>query len=144
MTYRKEKHTFYIRIDKGESLIDSIKTICQQENIRAGHFQGIGACDYALLGTYIPEKNDFIEHRLSGMLEMVSLIGNVTTDHNNETFLHSHAIFSYIDENGKIALTGGHLVEARISYTGEIVLNISEEKIGRMNDPKTGIEIWEF
>ncbi len=71
-------------------------------------------------------------------------MGNVTTDHNKEPFLHSHAIFSYLDENGNIVLTGGHLLDAHISYTGEIILIESEEKIGRMFDSKTGIEIWEL
>jgi hypothetical protein len=31
------------------------------------------------------------------MLEMVSLMGNVTIDQNNEPFLHSHTSFSYLD-----------------------------------------------
>ena len=69
---------------------------------------------------------------------------NVTTDKNNEPFLHSHASFSYLDKNGNIVLTGGHLKEARISYTGEIILNAAEEKIGRMMDPNAGIEVWKL
>lgn len=144
MEYRKENKTYYIRLDKNENLTESIKQICRKENIQAGYFQGIGACDDAILGTYISEKNDFIKHRISGMLEMISLMGNITTDQNNEPFLHSHASFSYLDKNGNVILTGGHLMEARISYTGEIILTQSEEKIGRMIDPKTGIEIWEL
>lgn len=144
MEYKKEKNTLYIRLDKNESLTESIKQICKKENVQAGYFQGIGACDYAVLGTYIPEKNDFTEYRVSGMLEMVYLMGNITTDQNNEPFLHSHASFSYLDKNGNVVLTGGHLLEARISYTGEIILIQSEEKIGRMIDPKTGIEVWEL
>ncbi len=144
MEYRKENNTFYIRLDKDESLTEGIKEICRKETIQAGYFQGIGACDYAILGTYIPEKNDFTEHRISGMLEMISLTGNITTDQNNEPFLHSHASFSYLDKNGNVMLTGGHLLEARISYTGEIILTQSEEKIGRTIDPKTRIEIWKL
>lgn len=144
MEYKKINHTFYIRIDKGESVTDSIKDVCKKEKIQAGYFQGIGACDSAVLATYIPEKNDFTDHTISGMLEMVSLMGNVTTDKNNEPFLHSHASFSYLDKKGNVVLTGGHLKEARISYTGEIILNVAEEKIGRMMDPKAGIEVWKL
>ncbi len=75
MECRKVKNNFYIRFDKNESLLEGIKHICKQENIQAGYFHGIGACDYAVLGTYIPKKNDFIEHRISGMLEIVSFNG---------------------------------------------------------------------
>lgn len=144
MEYKKINHTFYIRIDKGESVTDSIKDVCKREKIQAGHFQGIGACDLAVLATYIPEKNDFTDHTITGMLEMVSLMGNVTTDKNNEPFLHGHASFSYLDKNGNVVLAGGHLKEARISYTGEIILNAAEEKIGRMMDPNAGIEVWKL
>ncbi len=144
MEYRKELNTYYIRLDKDESLTEQIIEICKNENIQAGYFQGIGACDHVVLGTYIPEKQNFMLHTLSGMLEIVSLMGNVTTDQNNEPFLHIHASFSYLDKSENVILTGGHLMEARISYTGEIVLVQSEEKIGRMTDPKTGIEIWKL
>lgn len=144
MQYRKINHTFFIRIDKGENISERIKEICRHEKIESGYFHGIGACDLAILATYIPEKNDFIDHKITGMLEMVSLMGNVTTDNNNEPFIHSHASFSYLDENGNVVITGGHLKEARISYTGEIILSPAEEKIDRMVDPNTGIEVWKL
>lgn len=144
MDYRRSKDTLYIRVDKGESLTDTIKHVCEREGIQAGHFQGIGACDRVVLGTYIPEKNDFVEHTLTGMLEMVSLMGNVTLNDRNEVFLHSHAMFSYLDAQGGIVTTGGHLLSARVSYTGEIILRPAEERIGRMIDPATGIEVWKL
>lgn len=144
MEYRKIKDTFYVRIDKGENLTDSIKVVCKKENIQAGYFQGIGACDVAVLSTYISERNDFVDHRFTGMLEMVSLMGNVTTDKHDEPFLHSHATFSYLDKDGNVTVTAGHLKEARISYTGEIILHPAAEKIGRKDEPETGIEIWKL
>ena len=144
MKYRKIDDTFYIRIDKGEKVTESIIEVCERENIKAGSFQGIGACDLVDLSTWIPEQNDFTDHQLTGMLEMVSLMGNITTDNDNKPFLHSHATFSYLNENGVIILTGGHLKEARISYTGEIVLNPADEAIGRMFDENAGIEVWKI
>lgn len=71
-------------------------------------------------------------------------MGNVTTDKNNEPYLHAHASFSYLDKNGNVILTGGHLKEAHISYTGEIILTPADEMIGRMIDSKTGVEIWKL
>lgn len=144
MKYRKIKDTFYIRIDKGEKVTESIIEVCERENIKAGYFQGIGACDLVDLSTWIPEQNDFTDHQLKGMLEMVSLMGNITTGNDNKPFLHSHATFSYLNEDGGIILTGGHLKEARISYSGEIILNPADEAIGRMLDENAGIEVWKL
>ena len=43
---------------------------------------------------------------------MLSINGNVTISHEGKLFAHAHAMFSYIDENDKIALIGGHLKKA--------------------------------
>lgn len=142
MEYRKDKDTIYIRMDKGESVVQTILSICKKENIPGGHFQGIGACDTVTISTYIPEKNDFIDHTISGMIEMISLMGNISVDNLNTPFQHSHGVFSYLKDNGEIAVAAGHLKDARISYTGEIVLQIAEERIGRMFDAGVGIDVW--
>ena len=42
------------------------------------------------------------------------------------------------------SVTAGHLKDARISYSGEIILHTADMKIGRMIDPKTGIEVWKL
>lgn len=144
MDYRKIKDTVYIRIDKGESVIETIKKVCEEENIRSGHFQGIGACDEAVLATWIPKKADFIHHTFSGMLEMVSLMGNISTDQDGNPYSHSHAVFSYLDEQEKPKVVAGHLEEARVSYTGEIVLWTADNTIGRMKDSMSGIDVWDF
>ena len=71
--------------------------------------------------------------------------GNITADDNNNIFEHTHAIFSYIDEQNNNACIGGHLIKAVISYTGEIVINpVQEGVIGRMKDDLTGISVWKL
>lgn len=144
MDYRKEKDTIYLRIDKGEEVLETIEAVCKKEGVGAGYFHGIGACDKVILSTWIPEKEDFIHHTLTGMLEMVSLMGNVSTDWKGEPFTHSHAIFPYLEDSGEMALVAGHLEKAAISYTGEIVIRPAEEKIGRVFDEKAGIDVWKL
>lgn len=142
MDYRKEKGAVYLRVDKGEEVLAAIKEVCQKEKIEGGYFQGIGACGQTVLSTWIPEREDFIQHNLSGMLEMISLMGNLSVDGKGESFSHSHAIFSYLKEDGEIGIIAGHLESAEISYTGEIIIVPAQEKIGRVFDEKAGIEVW--
>lgn len=144
MEFKKIKDTYYLRIDKDEKIVETIRKMCRQERIQAGYFQGIGACSTVIISTYIPENNDFIDHNFTGMIEMISLMGNITTEGNGEPFLHSHAVFSYLDENRGIKVVAGHLKEAEIRYTGEIVLTPAEEKIGRMFDTKANIDVWKL
>ena len=152
MDYRKTNGKIYLRVDKGEEVLQTIREVCKKENIASGYFQGIGACDRAVLSTFIPQENDFIHHELSGMLEMIALSGNISRDtvrytkEENELFLHAHATFSYLkdEENHEVCVTAGHIKEARIGYTGEIIINICDEAIERMIDEKSGIDIWKL
>ena len=79
------------------------------------------------------------------MFEMTSLIGNVTTMKDGSLHTHAHAMFAYLDDDGEVKNFGGHLEWARICYTGEIVMDVTEGfVIGRKQDPQTGIEVWDL
>ena len=77
MDYRKFGECYYIRMDRDDEIISTILEICKKENIRSATFSGIGGCKDAEIQTFIPETGSFEEQRISGMLELVSLNGNV-------------------------------------------------------------------
>ena len=141
MDYRREKDTIYLRIDKGEPLLETIQDLAKKEKVEAGYFHGIGACDKVVISTYLADEAEYLDHTITGLIEMVSLAGNISTDDAGQPALHSHAVFSYLKDDGEIAVVAGHLKEADISYTGEIILEMAEEKIGIMFDQKAGIDI---
>lgn len=143
MDYQKTDTVIYLRIDKSEPILHTIETLCEKEHILAGYFQGIGACSQAILATYIPENHDFTLHTETGMLEMVSLLGNVT-EKEDRPHLHAHAVFSRLTKEGSLQLAAGHLKEAFVSYTAEIILTHAPYPIRQKFDPKTGISIWHF
>lgn len=136
MKYQHMGHAAYLRVDRGEEILSTILAVCEEERILSATFSGIGACQSAVLSTYIPDKNDFIHHQLSGMLEMVSFNGNITQDENH-LYQHAHATFSTLGENG-------HLAEATVMYTGEITIQPAEGVIPRKYDPETGITVWDL
>ena len=143
MEYKKMGDEIYLRIDRGEKVMEAVKAVCKKEKICGGHFQGIGACGSVTLSTYLPAAKDFLEHTFTGMLEMVSLMGNISAA-GSELFLHSHAVFSYLNVRQELAVAAGHLKEAEISYTGEIVITPTDQAIDRKIDPQTGIGIWKL
>ena len=143
MEYKKMGDEIYLRIDKGEKVMETIKAVCKKEKVGGGHFQGIGACGSATLSTYLPAAKNFLEHSFTGMLEMVSLMGNISAA-GSELFLHSHAVFSYLNVTQELTVAAGHLKEAEISYTGEIVITPTDQAIDRKTDPQTGIGIWKL
>ena len=86
MDYRKMGGTVYIRIDRGDEIISSILEICRKERIRSAVYSGIGGCNEAQIQTFDPEKKAFATRTLKGMLELVSMTGNIFTDENGNQF----------------------------------------------------------
>ncbi len=144
MEYRKYNGTVYIRMDKGEEIIGCIFDVCKKEQILSAVFSGIGGCSEAQVQTYLPENGTFETRTLCGMLELVSLNGSIVTDDREETYHHTHALFSFKDgEEHRVA--GGHIKSITVLYTAEIELRpVTGGTIKRKIDPETGTGFWSF
>lgn len=144
MEYRKYGDTFYIRMDRGDEIIEKILMVCKEEGIHSCTFNGIGGCGKAEIQTFIPETGTFKMRRLEGMLELVSLNGNVITDENGDYYHHTHAVFAYkVGEDHRVA--AGHMKSIMVSYTAEIELRpVVDGEIKRKYDSETGTGFWSF
>lgn len=144
MEYRKYGDTFYIRMDRGDEIIEKILMVCKEEGIHSCTFNGIGGCGKAEIQTFIPETGIFEMRRLEGMLELVSLNGNVITDENGDYYHHTHAVFAYkVGEDHRVA--AGHMKSIMVSYTAEIELRpVVDGEIKRKYDSETGTGFWSF
>ena len=144
MDYQTTGETTFLRVDKDEEVIASILEVCKQEQIQTAWVQGIGACGEVTVSTYLPDTKTFTDHTATGMIEMVSLMGNITMEKDRTPFLHCHGIFSYLDKTGHPSVLAGHMTKAMVSYTVEIMLTRQQMTIGRMPDTKTEIDIWKM
>ncbi len=144
MDYKNFGGVFYVRLDRGDEIISSILDVCRKEHIGSAAYSGIGGCEEAQIQTFIPETNTFELQTLCGMLELVSLTGNVITDDEGELYHHTHAVFSY--KNGEQhCLAAGHIKSIIVSYTAEIELRpVVGGTIKRQFDPETGTGFWQF
>ena len=141
---KKFGECYYIRMDRNDEIISTILEICKKENIRSATFSGIGGCKDAEIQTFIPETGSFEEQRISGMLELVSLNGNVVTGENNTCYHHTHAVFSYKDGE-RHCMAAGHMKSITVLYTAEIELHpVTGGTIRRKYDPETGTGFWDF
>ena len=144
MDYRKYGETVYIRLDRGDELIGCVLDVCRKKEIMSATFSGIGGCSEAWIQIFIPETNTFETQTLRGMLELVSLTGNVVTDDQGEYFHHTHAVFSFKDGN-QHRIAAGHIKSTTILYTAEIELRpVIGGSISRKSDSETGTGFWNF
>ncbi|MBQ6380820.1 MAG: DNA-binding protein [Clostridia bacterium] len=143
MDYRRLNDICYLRIDKGENVIEQILNVCRKEHIPSATFSGIGGCSHAALQTFIPEKGEFETHHIDGMLELVSLMGNIICE-DGELIHHAHAAFAY-KEGSAHKMAGGHLKETTVLYTAEIEIRpVNGGVIRKLYDPETKTGFWAF
>ena len=139
MEYRKFDDHYVIRQDRGEEIVAKHKEVAQKEGIKLAYLKGIGAVGKVTAGVFDTKEKEFKGHTWEGDLEVVSIGGNINTM-NGETYAHFH--ISIADEEGHVY--GGHLTEAVISGTGEMVLTEIKGNVDREYDEEIGLNLFKF
>lgn len=139
MEYRKFNDTYVIRLNKGEEVIESLKDLCKNEDIRLAEITGLGASDLVEIGVFNVYTKEYNTKLFEGMFEITSLVGNATRK-DGEVYLHIHINFG--DEEGLVK--GGHLVKSRISATSEIILRKVDGEVGRKLNDEIGLNLLDF
>lgn len=139
MEYKRFNNDIIVRIDKGEEILTELKNVALKENILLASISGLGATNDFTIGVYDLENKVFCPNHFTGTYEIVSLVGTIDTM-DNEYYSHVH--MSAGDKDGHVV--GGHLKEAYVSATAEIVLHVIDGKINRKKDDDTGLNLFDF
>lgn len=140
MEYSKIDAThILVRLDPDEEVITSLLRVAQREQIDLAMIQGIGALKKVTMGAYHVDTQAFNGHTFEGVFEMLSLSGTIDTMH-GEPYQHLHIVVG--DDDAKA--WGGHLKEAVVSATAEIIITKLPGNLDRTKDSKTGLNIWQL
>ena len=139
MEYRKFGDIYLLRLDRGEEILEQVKSLALREGIALASVQALGAVDRFTVGVYDTEKQEYRVNEFAGSFEIVSLVG--TIDQKDGQF-YAHLHMSAGDERGRVF--GGHLNRARISATCEMVVRELSGRVDRKKDPQTGLNLWRF
>lgn len=139
MEYKRFGAKIVIRLDPGDEVIESIKTVCREEKVTMGVLNGIGAVDRAVVGLFDPKEKKYHSNELKKYMEITALAGNVSTM-NGEVYIHAHATLADIEANAQ----GGHLNEANVSCTAEIIIDTFDGQIDREHSEKIGLNLIKY
>ena len=144
MDYRNYGGCYYVRLDRNDEVIASIREVCEREGVRSATFSGVGGCDAAEIQVFDPEAGSFRTERYEGLLELVSITGNVISCDDGSLSHHAHALFAYQDA-GEQRIAAGHLKSSTVRYTAEIELRpVAGGVIGAERNAETGTNFWKF
>jgi len=137
--YKVFGETIVLRLEKGEEVIESIKNLCEKEDIKLGSISGLGATNHVVVGLFKVEEKKYYSNTFEEDYEITNLTGNISRM-NGEVYLHIHGTFANFE--GKCI--GGHLNKAIISATSEIIINIINGEVERKFSEEIGLNLIQF
>jgi hypothetical protein len=139
MRYKKIESTYVIRLEKGEKVTEKLLELCEKEKIKAGCFNGLGAVGEVELRHFNLMTKEYSSKKLSGQYEITSLHGNIS-EMSGKSYIHAHLVVGDSQFNS----WSGHLNEATVSATCEIILVKVDEVITRKKDEETGLNLFDI
>ena len=139
MQYRAFGNKIVARIDRGEEIIASLVRLCSAEDIALASVSAIGAVGAFTVGVFSPEDKTYKSNAFKGDYEIVSLVGTVTKK-DDSPYVHLHMSAG----DGRGGVFGGHLNEAFVSATCEMVIDVIDGAVGRRYSRDIGLNLFEF
>lgn len=136
MQYREFDGGAIIRFERGESVMDVFHSFLAEKGIEFGYFSAIGAVEHATVGCYRLDVKEYIWHEIDEDVEVASWSGNVAL-RDGAPWAHTHAVFAKMDGT----TLGGHVRDARVGATLELVLNALPGALERQMDAGVGLAL---
>jgi len=131
------ERTFAVVLDVGDEPVSCLTRFAKDNRLDAARFTGIGAFSEAVVGFFDLQRKDYDRIPIAAQVEVVSLIGDVALGPNGEPKLHAHVVLTKRDGSA----WGGHLIEARVQPTLEVMLVESPSHLQRRTDAATGLAL---
>ena len=128
--------TWALIFDKGDEPVAGLTAFAKAQKLGAAHFTAIGAFSDVTLGYFDRAKRDYKKIPLHEQVEVLSLLGDVALD-KSEPKVHAHVVVGRADGEAR----GGHLLEAHVWPTLEVVLVESPRHLRKRHDPETGLAL---
>jgi len=128
--------TWALIFDKGDEPVTGLTAFAKAQQLGGAHFTAIGAFSEATLGYFDRDAKTYLKIPIDEQVEVLSLIGDVALDR-GEPKVHAHVVVGRADGEAR----GGHLLDARVWPTLEVVLVESPRHLRRRHDPETGLAL---
>lgn len=133
----KEPKTFALIFEVGDEIAALLKQFAKEQGLAGSSFKAIGALSFAKLGWFNWETKKYEPASiLEEQIELLSLIGDVALK-DGEPQVHAHLVVGRRDGTAH----GGHLLEARVRPTCELILVESPTHLHKKFDPESGLAL---
>jgi hypothetical protein len=131
------QRTFAVVLETGDEVLKCLQSFVTDQRIRAAEFTAIGAFSDVVLKYFDWQTKKYIENRINEQIEVASLIGDVAASPSGEPAIHVHLVVGKRDGSAM----AGHLGEAHVRPTLEVILVESPSHLHKVRDPESGLAL---
>lgn len=131
------QRTFAVVLQTGEEAMECLQAFIDREGVSAAQLTGIGALSRAKLNYFDWEARAYQPIPVDEQVEVASPIGDVALSPDGKPALHIHVVLGR--RNG--SALAGHLAEAHVRPTLEVIVTEPPAYLLKANDPESGLAL---
>jgi predicted DNA-binding protein with PD1-like motif len=128
--------TFVVVLATGDEVVKALTAFATEQRLSASHLTAIGAFSKAVVAYFDWSTRQYHHVPIGEQVEVLSLVGDITRD-GDAPKLHAHVVLGKADATAH----GGHLIEAVVRPTLEVVLTELPRPLHRRFDRESGLAL---
>jgi predicted DNA-binding protein with PD1-like motif len=139
MIYVADGFNYIVRLKKGEKWSEGFAEFVAKTGVKSAWLNMVGGASQVTMGAYNLEQKQYLWKTFQGMLEIVTVQGNISLSETGEPMAHLHGTFA----NEDCQAFGGHIQDFTVSVTLEVFVHCLDQNtlLTRKFDPQIGLPL---
>jgi uncharacterized protein len=120
----------------GDEAFSGLQAFAEQYHVTSAHFTAIGGVQRATVGWFDNQREMFKKIPIASQSEVLALIGDIAI-FKGKPVVHAHMVVGTSDGSTR----GGHLLEAIVWPTLEVMVTVDPIAMKKAFDPQTGLTL---
>jgi predicted DNA-binding protein with PD1-like motif len=131
------ERTFAVVFGKDDDARQGLISFATEHAATASQFTAVGGFRRAVLGYFDREKKTYLKIPVEEQVELLSCVGDIALKPDGSPEVHAHVVVGRSDGTTR----GGHLLEAVVWPTMEVIVRDVPEHLRRVHDEETGLAL---
>lgn len=129
--------TYAVIFETGDEVMAGLKDFAAKSSLTAASFKAIGAFERSKLAFFDWEEKSYLKFNVDEQVEVASLTGDIAIGPDGEPQFHVHVVLGTRDGSA----IAGHLVEAIVRPTLEVILTETPAHLRKRYNPEVGLTL---
>ena len=132
----EETQQYAVIFYKGDEALSGLQEFAEKYHVTSAHFTAIGAVNGVTLGWFDPERKMYKKIPIHGQREVIGMSGDIAL-YEGKPVVHTHMLVGSPDGTTR----GGHLLNAYVSPTLEVMVTVDQIAMHKRFDPETDLTL---